>query len=151
MNLSWWLSSSVVALALACSAGATFVVQQYDGPPRPKQSVAILRIRGDQSARLIALDGADANAPIERDVRLHVEVLPGLHTLHVANADEPAGPVRRVAFVAEPGRYYGVGFVRAEPARGAEPRVYELLEDSDAPRRDVTIAKPQVPNEQPER
>src|SRR5690606_20460475 len=45
-------------LAFVASCGtATFVVQQYDGAPLPKQRIAVVRLNGDQPLRLEELDG----------------------------------------------------------------------------------------------
>ena len=49
-----WTSVACAALGLAAGqiascAGSTFVVQQYAGPPRPKESIAILRLDGADS------------------------------------------------------------------------------------------------------
>jgi hypothetical protein len=134
------------ALHSGCT-GPTFIVQQYDGPPRPSETVAIIRIHGSQTVRLITLDGDDANAPIDDDVRLHIEVLPGKHTIGVADFAAPQQPVQRISFRADPGRVYRPVFVK--PAPGGPPgpltlaRMYEVGRDSDAYVRDVTL--PDVP------
>ena len=71
--------------------GPTFIVQQYTGEPRPKEQVAVLRMNGKEPVRLMTLDDQDVAAPIlEPDFRLHIEVLPGRHTLTVKTTAAPA-------------------------------------------------------------
>lgn len=112
--------------------GPTFIVQQYSGPQRPRESIAILRVNGAESVRLLFLDDEDVAAPIVTDGRLHIELLPGRHTLTARNGDDRTAPTGSFAFVAEAGKVYRVAFSRE---RG---ELYEVDRDSDKPVREVT-------------
>ena len=67
--------------------GPTFIVQQYNGPPRARETIATLRVNGAETVRLLFLDEEDVAAPIVSDGRLHIELLPGKHTLTARNGD----------------------------------------------------------------
>lgn len=105
-----WLSVLLAACGslLGACAGPTYVVQQYRGPPRPPESIAILRIDGKSAARLAALDGESLDAPLQVDARLHIELLPGKHSLAAFNVEDPQGPIDRLSFVAKKGQVYRV-------------------------------------------
>jgi hypothetical protein len=120
----------LATLTLAGCAGPTFVVQQYAGPMRPRESIGTLRVNGSDATRLMTLDDEDIAAPLEVDSRLHIELLLGPHRIGVANG--PNAPVVPVAFAAEPGKVYRVVFA------DATPHVFEVDRASDAPGRDVT-------------
>ena len=92
-----------LTLLVACM-GPTFIVQQYGGPPRPRESIAILRVNGAEPVRLLFLDDEDIAAPVASDSRLHIEVLPGRHTLTARNGDERTAPTGTFAFLAEAGK-----------------------------------------------
>src|SRR5262245_18813792 len=97
-----------LAVVLAACMGPTFVVQQFKGPQRPNDQIAILGVNGADSVRLVYLDDEDVAAPIVSDGRLHVEMLPARHTVVVANAanhDQRSGVI---AFAAEAGKVYRV-------------------------------------------
>src|SRR5262245_61821979 len=106
MTRSWqgkgfaWLG----VLFVSCG-GPTFVVQQYTGPQRARESIAIIRVNGG-GPRLTTLDDERLVIP-ERGTRFHIEVLPGVHELEV---DEPdIGLMHsRVRFFAEAGRVYRI-------------------------------------------
>lgn len=132
--------SLAVGFAAACSliacGRATFVVQQYTGPVRPTESIAVLRVNGDQPVRVLELDQTNVSAPLERDTRLHVEMLPGRHSVLVAANEERRAA--RVAFDAKPGRVYRVtidGDVR-------DAHVLEVDRSSDAVVGDATFVEP---------
>jgi hypothetical protein len=129
-------------LAAACGV-PTFILQQYDGPPRAAESVAVVRFDGKGSADLVSLDGSIADAHVPEDARLHVEVLPGRHVLGVARRAAQNDPPRRVVFVAEAARYYEVAFM-APPANEWQPsvHVFEIDRRSGAKLRDVTYTAP---------
>jgi hypothetical protein len=129
--------ATILALVLAGCPGPTFIVQQYKGAPRPRESIGILRVNGSESVRLLVLDGEDVAAPIVEDGRLHIEVLPARHTIVVGNASAPNERYAPVAFQAEPGKVYRVTFVAGA---GGEPRVYEVDREKDTTVRDVTVA-----------
>ena len=80
----------VVALLAACM-GPTFIVQQYNGPPRARETIATLRVNGAEPVRLLFLDEEDVAAPLVSDGRLHIELLPGKHTLMARNGDDRRG------------------------------------------------------------
>lgn len=110
-----------LATALTGCPGPTFVVQQYAGPVRPKESIATLRVKGSDSLRLATLDDQDlGGTPIEVDARLHIELLPGRHALTVLNTASPQTAYAPIAFMAEAGKVYRATFVLGEP------RVYEV-------------------------
>jgi hypothetical protein len=115
----------LAALAVSC-ATATYVVQQYPGPARPPETIATLRVDGNDTVRVLTLDGDNVAAPIASDARIHVEMLPARHTLIAQNADGPAAPL---AFEAEAGKVYRVV---------GDMRVFEVDRGSDTPLRDVT-------------
>ena len=137
---SWMCLLSVLVAALlfvlpGCP-GPTFVVQQYGGPQRPQESIATLRVKGNEPVRLMFLDDQDVAAPIVEDGRLHIELLPGRHTLVVSNANAPNERHAPIAFQAEPGKVYRVAF--APGPSGSEPRVFEVDRGKDSVIRDVT-------------
>lgn len=130
---------AALVLVLAACGGPTFVVQQYDGPPRAEESIAIIRVEGDSDVQLVTLDGSPADARVGSDVRLHIEVLPGEHRLLVADAKQSEAPARAVRFFAHPGRVYRV-VLAAQTHGWRTPRVYEVARDSDTLLQDVTAA-----------
>lgn len=112
--------------------GPTFVVQQYNGPQRPRESIAILRVNGAESVRLLFLDEEDVAAPVVSDGRLHIELLPGKHTLTARNGDDRAAPSAAFTFQAEPNKVYRVLFT------GEMGHLYEVDRDSDKPVREIS-------------
>ena len=138
----------LVALALsgmllhACS-GPTYVAQQYDGDPRPKEEISVVRVNAKDPVLLDSLDGEAIAVRLPEDSRLHVEVLPGPHRVGVANALDPNAPAALVSFLAEAGRVYRP-ILRADPPP-ASARIYEVDRDTDALLRDVTAAPPTPP------
>jgi hypothetical protein len=127
------LAALALTSALSGCAGPTFVVQQYPGAVRPKESIAILRVNGNEPVRLATLDDEDlAGEPIASDSRLHIEMLPGKHVVTVLNANAPQEPGAPLAFEAQAGKVYRVTFVT-----GAA-RVYEVDRGADTAMSDVT-------------
>ncbi len=120
--------------ALSGCMGPTFIVQQYGGPPRPRETIATLRVNGSDSLHLITLDGEDVRAPLESDTRLHIELLPGRHKIGVATG--PSDPIAPLAFVAEAGKVYRAAYV------GTVARVFEVDRAGDTAGRDVTVTEP---------
>ena len=140
----WRFAMAVVLVAVAPLAGCmgpTFVVQQYAGAVRPRETIATLRVNGSEPVRLVTLDEEDVRAPLESDSRLHIELLPGRHKIGVVNG--PNDLVAAVSFVAEAGKVYRASYV------GSEPHVFEVDRGGDAPGRDVTapLAPPPVTRE----
>ncbi len=122
-----------IAAVLAACVGPTFVVQQYGGPARPRETIAILRVNGSEPVRLLVLDDEDVAAPIASDGRLHIELLPGRHTLTARNGDDPRAPSGSLAFEAKANEVYRVVFA------GDEPRLFVVGRGSDKPAQDVTL------------
>lgn len=137
----WCVLAGVMASQVACGR-ATFVVQQYAGPAQPAEAVAVLRVNGNEDVRVLELDDRDVRAPIDRDVRLHIEMLPARHTVVVGAMgfeNDPRAPTSgKLAFRAEPGKVYRV-------AIGESPKdahVYEVDRGSDAVVREATEVTP---------
>lgn len=125
------LAAFVVSLS-GCP-GPTFVVQQYAGAVRPRESIATLRVNGNDVVRLATLDGEDlGGTPIASDSRLHIELLPGKHTFTVLDAKAPHTVYEPVTFQAEAGKVYRVTFVLGAP------RIYEVDRGADTTGADVT-------------
>lgn len=122
---------ALLLLVLGCG-GPTFVVQAYDGAPRPREAVVVLRVDGGEPVRVLLLDEQDVAAPVASDSRLHFELLPGPHTVTARSGDAYGAPAGTAAFVGEPGKVYRVIFV------GSDPHVFEVDRGSDKPERDVT-------------
>ena len=131
--------SSLLALSVAGCGPQVFVIQQYDGPVRDSETIAILRINGADSTRVVTLDGEFADPRIAEDARLHIEMLPGRHALQLADTAAPEAGFFRVAFDAQAGRVY-----RAVVARPAA-KVVEVDRGSDQVLRDVTAQLAQPP------
>lgn len=133
---SLWIFLAAFVLFLVGCPGPTFVVQQYSGAQRAPETIATLRVNGNEPVRLLVLDHQDAAAPIVEDGRLHIEMLPGRHQLIVGDARASGARHLPVTFQAEAGRFYRVVFVQEA---GGEPRVYEVSREKDALTRDVTL------------
>jgi len=132
LSLRHLVGVAAVLLAAGC-AGPTFVVQQYAGAARPKETIATLRVNGAEAVRLATLDAEDVAAPLVEDGRLHIELLPGRHALAVRNAKAPEDRPASVVFQAEAGKVYRVTF---EP----EARIHEVDRGTDVPGPDVTTS-----------
>lgn len=132
------LSASVVA---ACG-GPTFIVQQYDGPPREPETIAVLRVNGDANVVLLSLDGESIRTRVADDARLHVEMLPGVHRVAIADLVDETRPVGRAAFTAEAGKVYRPVF--ADPREGGA-RVIEVDRSGDTEVRDATLRQNDSP------
>ena len=136
------LTSILLALSAILSTtscvGPTLIVQQYDGPARPSYTVAVLRLNGRDPVQLLTVDGGDAAAQIARDTRIHVELLPGPHSVTVVN---PGNRDQRgtVDFIAEAGRVYRPMFVGLPRREGAIARVFEVGRSDDIALRDVSL------------
>lgn len=92
------------ALAFGCGT-ATFIVQQYDGEPRPSTEISVLRVNGSSPVRLEELDGEVLAYELhDRGARVHIEMQPGAHEIGLA--DGAGLPLKRRRFVAEPGKVY---------------------------------------------
>jgi hypothetical protein len=132
------VSLGLFAASFAGCAGLTFVVQQYDGPPRPKESIAVIRANGGTGPELVSVDGEPMRVALEKGNRLHVEVLPGTHEAEVAALGTGVGRAIAVRFVAEPGKVYRFELRALETAttRLPEPEwealAYEVDRSSDA-------------------
>lgn len=137
-----WKMALLGALCAGASCGTpTFIVQQYTGPVRARESIAIIRVDGNGTVQLLSLDGEATDARVTPDARLHIEVLPGHHTLWVQSAGG-AVPAQAVAFRAEAGKLYRVEFVPAAASGPTAPRIYEADPDSNRLEKDVTVVQP---------
>jgi hypothetical protein len=137
-----------VFMALVCCGGTvTFVWQQYEGPSRSRDRIAIIRTTGASPTVLVAIDGKSILAPLDEDNRLHVEILPGVHEVDVAAPSLGLRRVIPVRMLAEAGKVYRLA-VSARPQSPSQPdnaepplwneqwqaHAYEVDRDSDAPR-----------------
>jgi hypothetical protein len=144
------------ALLVCCGGAVTFVWQQYEGPPLPKERIAILRQTGSSATVLVAVDGKSVLAPLESQNRLHVEVLPGVHEVDVAAPSLGLRHAIAVRLLAQAGKVYrvevtGSPATQPEPDNG-EPRfegggdwvahAYEIDRETDAPRGIVDLPVP---------
>ena len=97
---------------LCCAAGCgqvTYILQQYDGPARARSEVSVLRLQAGDPAEVVAMDGDPLGGQVlDSDVQLHIEMLPGKHTLRVKNPKAVGLDTQDVAFLAEAGRAYHV-------------------------------------------
>jgi len=98
-----------------------------------QESIAVFRVNGSDAARLLELDGEDVAAPLDVDSRLHIELLPGAHSVRMGSASASGERLPAVSFRAEPGKVY-----RAVVEGGT--RVHEVTRGSDAIGVDVTLA-----------
>jgi len=129
MRIAVALLLAALTLGLSgCPGGPTYVVQQYAGPVRPNETISILRVNGKEELRLHFLDDEEMTARLADDARLHIELLPGRHTLSVRDV----APGQRVSFEAQPNKVYRVTL------EGRQPHVHEVDRDSDALGPDVT-------------
>ena len=133
------VAAASLAVAIAACRGPTFVVQQYPGAARPATSIAIVRTNGNDAAKLATLDEEDVSSPLDVDSRLHIEILPGRHTVGVVNANAPSERPPPAAFVAEAGKMYRVTLV------SGSAHVFEVEREGDALVREVTVADVIVP------
>jgi hypothetical protein len=115
----------------------TFIVQQYDGPPRPGDRIAVIRIDAG-GPEVIAVDDVPLHVPLEKPNRIHVEVLPGPHEVDVEVTEPEIGlrHVLPIRFVAEADKVYRVEVLSAAPGVESESRwdarAYEVDRSSDA-------------------
>jgi hypothetical protein len=127
------LAMFVTAVVFVGCPGPTFVVQQYKGPQRTNETIAILRVNGNDPARLLILDDEDVAAPLERDSRLHIEMLPGRHTLVAVNGSNNERSAV-IAFQADPGKVYRAAF-----GPDGAAHVFEVNRSSDVIGADATV------------
>ncbi|MCK6534226.1 MAG: hypothetical protein L6Q84_14725 [Polyangiaceae bacterium] len=132
------VAGACLALLLSGCGGPTFIVQQYPGPVRPSDSIAVLRVNGDGGIVLVSLDGEPIRTRVADDARLHVEMLPGRHRLSFADLADASRPLGRAAFVAGAGKTYRPLFA----SRGGGARVFEVDAASDEPLQDATVEGP---------
>lgn len=122
-------------LGLVACPGPTFIVQQYPGAQRASDTIAVLRVNGGDSVRLVSLDEEDVSAPVVSDGRLHIEMLPARHTVTVVDVSAKSERAPPLAFDAEAGKVYRVAFVRPDHSA----HVFEVDRGNDAIVRDVTL------------
>lgn len=121
---------------VAACAGPTYIVQQYDGPVRETETIAILRLNGSEPLGLDSLDGEPIGVRATKDSRIHVELLPGRHSMRVRDLTRPGSFSQTASFLARPGKVYRPAFSRGRA------HVYEVDANSDATIQDVTEAPP---------
>jgi hypothetical protein len=137
-----------VALVLAGCGGMTFVVQQYAGPQRSAERVAIIRV-GAGGPEVVSVDDVPLRVTLEPQNRVHVEVLPGPHEVDVEVTEPEIGlrHVLPVRFLAQAGKVYRVEVLAVATAAGTgsearwDARAYEVDRDSDV-RLSVAAAVP---------
>ncbi len=154
----------LAACALVCCGGVvTFVWQQYEGAPLPKERVAILRQNGESTTVLVAVDGKSVLATLESQNRLHVEILPGIHEVDVAAPSLGLGRPIAVRWVAGAGKVYRIEVTGApspqSPPESGEPRfegggewaahAYEVDRETDAPRGIADVPAAPAPGARP--
>jgi hypothetical protein len=124
-----------IGVVLVCCGGPTFVVQQYGGPQRSHESIAIIRVNGG-GPRLTTLDDERLVVP-EKGTRFHIEVLPGVHELQV---DDPNLGLfaSRVRFVAEADRVYRI-VVRQALTGQPTAQAFEVDRANDTELRSVPL------------
>lgn len=130
------LAFGLLSCPLACG-GPTFIVQQYDGAVRDRETISVLRFAGDGTVQLVVLDGERADTRVAEDARLHIELLPGKHTMVVQNLATPDVPAPSVSFTSEAGKTYRAVFVNSADGRPLL-HAYEVDDGTDALLRDVT-------------
>jgi hypothetical protein len=139
--------SSASLLTAGCGSTSTFIMEAYPGPVRPANTIAVVRVDGASAVEVLALDG-EPLVPLSPDTRLHIEVLPGRHTLLARNRMSPGGEAepQAVAFDARAGKFYRVSFVGGSSAFGPlEARAFELDPQTGASGLDVTAVEPAAP------
>lgn len=138
----------VMATVSAACGQVTFILQQYDGPPRAPEQVSVLRVQPDDVAEVVAMDGEPLGGQtLDSDVRLHIELLPGKHTLRVKNPNAQGLDTKDVSFMAQAGSYYRVELVnrewhalRAKARPGAwSALVYEIRASDGRRLREVSL------------
>jgi hypothetical protein len=125
----------------------TFIMQEYDGPARPRTAVAMIR-SDDHGPMPVAIDGKAVRVASALDPgnRLQMEVLPGPHEVDVQVRELETGLVHEVPvrFVAEASKVYRLE-VRAFQAPGGptfQSAAYEVDPGSDARLGPVASAPP---------
>jgi hypothetical protein len=134
------------AALFSCASGVTFIYQHYDGPPQPASRIAILRETGTSPTLIVAVDGKQILAPLERQNRLHIEVLPGIHEIDVAAPDLGLRHSIPIRMLAAAGKVYrvevsGGATPQPQPETGEPPlevgqwvaHTYEVDRETDAP------------------
>lgn len=132
LRLPTWVL--VLSAVVGCGT-ATFIVQQYDGEPRPAASIAQLRVRGGAGIRLEALDGEQLRYQLDdKDARVQIEMLPGVHELELSNSQTQIP--QQLRFLAKAGHVYRPEFVSNVALPNLPTTEFVLLDvdvDSDAP------------------
>jgi hypothetical protein len=116
-----------------CGATGTVIIRRYPGPPRPSETIGIIRT----SRKDPVLDAVDGEPPDtdEDGYRLHVEVMPGVHEVTVKVCEGCFCEPITARFVAESGKTYRMAVARAPadyPFR-YYAYAYEVDRFSDAP------------------
>jgi len=136
--------AALAGLSLLQCGRPIFIASAYPGPPRERAEIGVLRVLGDEPAQLISVDGEAADARVSEDAALHLELLPGRHTVFVQDIRAPQEPPGLVRFQVTPGGLYGVRFTQGP----AEPQIFTLDPSSYAALTNVTL-KPEPPKPPP--
>jgi hypothetical protein len=144
-------SALLLLLTSACGPTVTLVVQQYPGPARERTEVAVIRIESDQAAQLAAVDREPlGKLALKEDTRLHVELLPGEHTLDIRHPKKTVDATQVVRFKAEAGAVYSAFLDERDWYRktGTEPQpgawtalVYEIDGERGTRLREVSLPR----------
>jgi hypothetical protein len=137
---------ALLAIAPQGCGGPTFIVQQYSGEVRPAETIGIIRVNGQDPVILASIDGEPTSVQVAKDARMHIEVLPGKHTIGIANPSDVTRPPAMVSFRADAGKFYRPIFMQPDQARqvgyrvriGAA-RIFQVDSGSDALIGDVTL------------
>jgi hypothetical protein len=115
-------------LGLIGCGTATFIVQQYDGSPLPRERIALLRLNGGDPLRLEVLDGERLDYQVtDTDTRVHIEILPGVHEIGVG--DPSTGLLLMQRFRADAGKVYRFAITaRGADAHGTFDPAFHVLE-----------------------
>jgi hypothetical protein len=133
-------ASTGLALAEFACGGPTLVVQQYSGAQRSGESIAVIRMDGSDTVQIRSIDREQLGA-VEKGLRVHVEVLPGMHEIDVTDPGNHV-TLRNVRFVAEAGKVYRVRVAQTLSSGGSDAfvaRVYEVDRSSDAQIREASL------------
>jgi hypothetical protein len=138
---AWFLAgtAAIVLTAIGGCGGPTFVVQQYPGPPRPSDTIAIVRLNGMEPIGLDSLDGESIGAQAPEDGRIHIEVLPGRHRVVIRNLQNAEVAPSGASFLAQAGHVYRPVFGEYRAA------VYDVDPNTDAKLADVTLVEGNEP------
>jgi hypothetical protein len=146
--------AALVLLALGWAGCTTPHMRLYEGPPRGRAEIAVLKVQwhlAEPSARIETIDGApvEKGRAFARNIR-EAELLPGVHTLEVSYFDGSIKSINnsRLCFTCKAGGVYELhvapvdeGFGRAL-AVGAGGKGHWTSWIIDADTKEVLAGKP---------